>query len=455
MLIREDEAPAGVPRRILDSWRVAGILSLAAHAAIAFVSIFTVAQGLSSGAPAPAATGQSYPLPDPEAPIVVELPSAEGTADLVAAPSPTGESKVAPPPKETASGAKTAHVDDGTSGKGGDATVAQKARNLAPHAEDSTTTDATRDAIADEQENRLLTAKQRKSRIDLRVALEPMELTFVASGKGYIYERHPVAKTNAALGVTVGDGTKMGGAALGQGLPAEGASDVAKLVGTNALGGDKVSPAKGAAYGQPVVGSMQIVGANVAKARPHVDKGKKPSVASNTKGSPADTADSDQAVANAMASLVSMSTKGGDTLGDGQGGSGGGGVAAAGGGAGEGSKAVALGDGNGSADATHATLRTTYFLGLQKRLGPLMKGTFPKEQELDLHNGTVIVDLVIGKSGNLLDVIVVRPSGFQEFDQNVVTRIRGAGLFEPVPELLSTGPSITIRVPVFGGWRLP
>jgi TonB family protein len=74
---------------------------------------------------------------------------------------------------------------------------------------------------------------------------------------------------------------------------------------------------------------------------------------------------------------------------------------------------------------------------------------------MDLHNGTVIVDLVIAKGGKLIDVVVVRPSGFEEFDQNVVTRFKGADTFDPVPDKVSMGPSITIRVPVFGGFKAP
>jgi TonB family protein len=114
---------------------------------------------------------------------------------------------------------------------------------------------------------------------------------------------------------------------------------------------------------------------------------------------------------------------------------------------------MALGNGSGDVEGPHAIERTAWFLGLQKRLGPIVRDTFPKELEMELRNGTVIVDLVIAKSGGVIDVIVVRPSGVPVFDDNVVSRIRSASGLEPVPDLLSKG-AITVRVPVHGGWRL-
>ncbi|MGZ3475225.1 MAG: hypothetical protein ACXWUG_13690, partial [Polyangiales bacterium] len=398
-IFRAEETAAGVPRKVLDSWRVAGLLSLGAHVAIALVSVVLVAGGFGS-APAPAPVERQYPLPDPDAPIVVEFAPMNTSADLSLTKTEDGESKVEPPPVQMAAGAKFAHIDDGK-GKGGDG-HSDPARNLAAHAEEHTTVDKIRDAVDAEQENRLKSAKERKSHVDLRIALEPMELSFVASGKGFRYERHPVAKSDSSLGFASGKGTALGGAQLGSGVPIEGVGGQ-KNPGTASVGGMEASPAKGAAYGQPVVGMPQVVGANVAKARPNVDKGKKPSVTSNAPGSPADTIDGDQAIADAMKSLVSMSTKGG-APGEGKGGAGGGGAPGSGGSMGDGSQTVALGGGDGSLEGPHAYKRTAWLLNLQKRIGPLVKDTFPPEVDLDLRNGTVIVALVIAKNGSVVDI---------------------------------------------------
>jgi TonB family protein len=451
MEIFRDEEPAGVPGKVLDSWRVAALLSLVAHGAIALVSVVLVARGFGSAESAPPPEVRQYPLPDPDAPIVVELAPMSTPSDLSLGKTEAGESKVEPPPLQMASGAKIATVDDGK-GKGGDG-HAEPARNLAAHAEEHTTVDKIRDAVDAEQENRLKSAKQRKSDVDLRVALEPMDLSFVASGKGFRYERHPVAKSDSSLGFASGKGTAFGGAQLGSGAPVDGVGDE-KSPGTTSLGGAQASPAKGAAYGQPLVGMPQVVGANVAKARPRVDKGKKPSVTANAPGSAADNLDGDQAIAEAMHSLVSMSTKGG-APGEGKGGSGGGGAPGSGGITGDGSTSIALGSGDGSLEGPHAYKRTAWLLNLQKRIGPLVKDTFPREVDLDLRNGTVIVSLVIAKNGNVVDIVVIRPSGYQEFDQAVVTNIRSAKSFEPVPDVLAMGPTITVQLAIFGGFRAP
>jgi len=430
-----DELPAGVPARVVDPWRVAAFVSLAVHGVIGIVSIGVPVQ--------PAATVElpsqrTYPLPDPDAPIIVELPAMTDVA-LSSAPM-----DVAAPAVVQAGGAKTAHVDEQHAGHGGDITVAEKARNLAPRPEETTTVDQYRDAIDAEQENRLKSGKHRASKVDARYALEPMELTFVASGKGFRFERHPVAKVDAAYGAALGKSMPSGALVL----PHVGEGD--KQSGVDALGG-KLSPKAGAAYGTSI-GAPTLVGANVAKARPHVGKGK-PAVTADDKGLASDNVDSDQAVAAALKSYVSISTSGAPALGEGKGGEGSGGAAGAGGKSGAGSTSMAIGSGSGPIDGPHDIERTTWFRDLQRKLVPIVRDTFPRELEMELRNGTVIVDLVIAKGGGVLDVIVVRPSGVNVFDQNVVSRIRGAGALEPVPDLLSKG-SITVRVPVHGGFRL-
>lgn len=443
---QDDVAPAGVPRPLVTRWRVAAVASLVAHGVVALVSaIVSQGAGASVASPPDAPTGRAFPLPAPDAPIVVELPPASGPAAAVAPATANPPAPVDP----TLSGTAVARVDEANAGKGGDDTVVAKATNLAPHAEDRTTSDETRDAIDDDQENRLETAKTRASRIDRRVALEPMQLTFVASGKGFRYERRPVAKSDASLGVAVKP-SAAGGAALGQGEPVDGEGPVAKSAGAEQLGSASPTPKAGAAYGVASVGAIQIVGANVAKARPHVGQGK-PSIASDAKGAPSDTIDGDQAVAAALKGIVSTSTAGGTKTGDGVGGAGSGGAPGAGGTTGAGSQSSALGAGGAPGDGKHGIARTQWYLDLKKRLEPLVAGTFPVEQELELRNGTVIVDLVIAKQGAVVDVIVVRPSGYSTFDQNVVSRLRGSTGFAPVPDLLSLGP-ITVRVPVTGGW---
>ncbi|MBI2388944.1 MAG: TonB family protein [Deltaproteobacteria bacterium] len=441
------DVTAGMPPRVITAWRVAAAASVVAHLFVGAFAIRSIEAAGGSGGDGALDVGRVYPLPDSDAPIVVELP-AMSAVDL---PEST-IAQVGPAAPVSAGGAKVAHVDAEKAGHGGDATVEAKARNLAPRPEERTTIDTMRDAISDEQENRLLTGKKRASRVDLRLALQPMELTFVASGKGFRYERRPVAASDASLGVAGGKGLPVGANAVGQGAPLAGDGATIKVAGGPTLGGATASSKGGAAYGSAWVGVPQEVGAKVATGRPHVDKGK-PSVTANVKGQPADDVDADQAVAVALKSVVANSTAGGAALGDGKGGSGGGGDPGSGGKSGSGLSSAALGAGPGSADGPVAIERTEWFRNLQKRLGSVLRDTFPKERELELRNGTVIVDVVIAKGGGVVDAVVVRDSGFPDFDQNVVTRLRGAGTLEPVPDVLSKG-TITVRIPVTGGWRL-
>jgi TonB family protein len=449
---RTDDDPT-VRRAGRERPLLATFVSIAAHLALGGFAAFAVARHLSdrNSAPEPVAATETFTPPSDDETIVVELPPAT-ESDMIAPNAPKPQTVESPAPA-LAGGAKIEHPDEANAGKGGDVDAIAKARNLAPRADEDTVAAQLRDDLIREQENRLKTAEARESNVDRREALEPMELTFVASGKGFRYERKPVAKSDAALGVATNVPPSALGSVLG-GSPTEGEGPTlgASNVGSDVAGSSVASPKPGAAYGAASIGSMQIVGANVAKARPHVDKGK-PSVSANDKGSSKDDVDSDLAVASALKSLVDTSTAGSPDIGDGKGGSPAPGDPGSGGKSGAGSMSVAMGDGNGSMDAMREKRRLTYFFDLENRLKPLVAGTFPKEDEMELKSGTVIVDLVIGKPGNVVDVVVIRPSGFKAFDQNVVVAIRGAGTLVPVPDLLGDG-AITIRMPVQGGWYL-
>lgn len=437
----------------------ATIVSLAAHGLLAAFAAYAMAKHLSRDAPPPEPPPvATFTPPSVDEPIIVELPPAT-ESDLVAPNAPNAAKPETPPAPTVAlaGGASVAHPDEANAGKGGDAEAKAKARNLAARADEDTVASALRDDVLRDQENRLKTSHDRESFIDRREALEPMELTFVASGKGFRYDRKPVASSDAALGTPTSKSPSVIGSTIG-GAPKEGEGSVvaftvaSKDVGGSVAGSSVASPKPGAAYGVASVGTMQIVGANVTKARPDVDKGK-PSVSANDKGSSKDTVDSDLAVATALKSLVDTSTSGSKEIGEGNGGGGGGGDPGSGGKYGPGTSSIAMGDGDGSIDGPREKRRLSYFHDLWKRLGPVVEKTFPREDELELRSGTVIVDIVIGKLGNVVDVVVIRPSGFKSFDVNVVTAIRSAGTLEPVPDVLGDG-AITVRVPVQGGFRL-
>ena len=422
-------APDVTARGHVTGWFV---LSIVAHLALAGFAAFGLTHR--SNEPTVSAPSPDYPPPPVDGPIVVELPPSSGDTEALARIAPVPE---ATPPSGT-TGGKSAHADDGVGGKGG--TVGAKATNLSSANADETVSEAVRDADEDQQ-NHLKTNQHRVSPLDVRHALAPMELTFVASGRGFRYERRPVAPADAALGAGVSKGAVLGGAPGG-------APGAGTLVALGTIAGSKPSPIPGVSYGTIIVGTPQLVGANVGKARPHVMKGK-PTVVAGDKGAVTkDDKDADQAVKDALASVVSTSPVGADEAGAGKGGSDGAGAPSSGGDS-AGSASLALGTGGDGA----AAKRTRWFLELQKRIGPLVDKTFPKAAELELRQGVVIVELTIDKAGKVLDVIVVRESGFAEFDKNVVTRLRGAPSFDPIPDMVGAGP-VHVRLGVQGGWKL-
>lgn len=424
----------------------AALASIGVHAIVFVASAVVVARRMSDAAGEAPPPG--FPVPTADEVIVVELPQA---ADVTVEPVPVARPmpEVVPPPPPSSLGATTARVDTARAGAGGDPETLAKARNLAPRAEDDTATPWVRDDVDAEQDNRLATGDDRRGWVDRRRAQRPMDLTFVASGRGFRYERRPPAARDATRGVP----TKERAAPIG-GLPGAGGRESGQGVGAPrgavALGEPTARPAQGASYGARVGGEPQPSGAAVALARPHVDRGN-PSLASDLRGRSGDRRDADLAVSDSRRSIVSTSTGGGDRLGEGRGGTGGGGAPGAGGRSGEGSTGSALGSGEGPEAVARRTRHTRYYLDLSARLEPLLADAFPHDAYTQLRNGTLHVDITIAKDGHVLGVIVTRPSGVPGFDENVVAAIRGAGFFEPIPDLLGGGP-LTLPVPISGGF---
>jgi TonB family protein len=424
----------------------AALASIGVHALVFVVSAVVVAHRWSQTDAEPAP--HAYPLPSADDVLVVELPQATDVVPSVARielPEPTSEPQPSPP----STGATVARVDTGRAGTGGDPDTVAKARNLAPRVEEDTVTPAIRDDVQAEQENRLATGDTRRGWVDRRRALQPMELTFVASGRGFRYERRAPAPRDATSGVAANVVARPAGGALGAGGRDEGDGFGAPKGGVLA-GVATPDPARGASWGSRTIGPPQLTGAAVVLARPHVDRGN-PSVASDARGRSGDRRDADLSVADARRSVVATSTGGGERLGDGRGGDGRGGAPGAGGRTGEGSNAAALGAGEGPEVIARRNRHTQYYLNLHARLEPLLADSFPHDAYVQLRNGTLYVDITIAKDGRLLGVVVTRPSGVPGFDENVVAAIRAAGPFEPVPDLLGQGP-LTLPVPICGGY---
>lgn len=72
-----------------------------------------------------------------------------------------------------------------------------------------------------------------------------------------------------------------------------------------------------------------------------------------------------------------------------------------------------------------------YFRKVYQRVQPLWR--FPKGLERLMEQGDVIVRFTISADGDLLLSEIVRSSGYERFDENVLDAIREAAPFDPIP----------------------
>jgi TonB family protein len=88
-----------------------------------------------------------------------------------------------------------------------------------------------------------------------------------------------------------------------------------------------------------------------------------------------------------------------------------------------------------------------YFRMLKARIDPLWANAFPKSALLELKQGTVILEFVVGADGSAsVAWPPLKASGIDEFDRNCASAIRRAAPFPPIPTSLGRG-SLRIRAP--------
>ena len=75
-----------------------------------------------------------------------------------------------------------------------------------------------------------------------------------------------------------------------------------------------------------------------------------------------------------------------------------------------------------------------YFRKIHQRIHPLWR--FPKELEVRMEQGEVLVEFALNADGSVAYVQVRRSSGYAAFDANAVAAVRSAGPFDPLPRHL-------------------
>ena len=399
-----------------------------AHALLLTCGALLLSHSLRSRPPAPPVR------PPPAGEIEVELPSFDPSAS-----DQERESEL--PPEELAQvapggGPLTRHPDTAAVGRGGSKTAPQDATNLDSHIDPlSLETDALTH-LDRSQVQRVRTANARRSWDDHRSTPTPMQLTFLATGKGRVPERRALA-ANAPGSITGTTAAALGGVA-GNSDPEPGLDTDAAL-GASAPGKRAIELQRGAPNAGPQGAPSR--GAQVLIARPWVMRAR-PALPTEVRARPNDTDDSSQAVAARVAALIHASTVGAPP-GPGVGGEPVGGNPGRSGSEGIGSHAAPSGFGPGP-DALNDPGIQGYVAGLKARVDDQLRRAFPDWAIEEGRSGHVIFELALLADGRVERVRMVRPSGIAEYDGNVLTGVRRIPTFGPLPKALGARALITM-----------
>lgn len=366
-----------------------------------------------------------------DAPVEVELP-------IVGAETIDGKLIELPPIEIPPTGGEAlARPDTEGAGNGGEK-AGETAENLADRQDDRSLTTAIPNRFDRSQVQRIDTGRERASREDWRASREPMELTFLASGRTATRpERRQFAVHNPSMGGRwSGQAAHAGGAAGEPPLPM-GVTESPRPEG-GTLAGAEETPGAGVRDGVP--GKDARESAPVPLARPWVTQAT-PSIPADEKDKPRDTVDSEQEVAPSPQSIVHASTAGG-TTGQGTGGQTGPATTPGSGGqTGSGSEARPNGDGRGPdlAQLARDARRNDYLRRVIARIRPhFSPKLMPRWARAEGRGGLAIVSFVIQRDGSVTGVRVSRSSTIPEYDENCRQVILKAGPFEPLPAELGS-----------------
>jgi TonB family protein len=415
-----------LPRRRAHS--LAWVASLSLHASLlaaaAWLVATTVPHGRGATAQAPSGAQPIEPMRPPSLSTLLEVDTLFDDSQLR-----LPQVELEPPP----SGAEpAARPDAAREGRGGERDVARPALNLADRDEAIDLSKDVQSRVDRSQVQRLRVAPDRASRDDRRATLEPMELTFLASGDGSWQERRPLAAEDPSRGARAASAPTPEGANAGApARPPEGPLPPSPL-GQARVGNRHASTGVGLLHGEP--GPRHHPSADVAFARPLVTQGR-PAVPADVNDKPRDNVESAQEVAANEQSLLHASTAGGQVAPTGRGGELGGAATGAGGLEGPGSRATPLGQGQGplvDLDGSDPRL-SDYHRRLLSKIHPLWANAFPRWAALEGMQGLAIIQFTVWPNGSITGVRVLRPSGVPEFDENVRRAVLRAAPFAPLP----------------------
>lgn len=377
--------------------------------------------------------------------VLEEVPSARGDGvsaargeDRTASEVEERDPRVEPPAPR---GGAVARPDRDRSGRGGPR-QGERAANLASNVDPLTLERDPLNHPLRSETQRLRSGRQRRSWDDRRATPNPMELDFVATGKGRVAERRPFASATPDRGALHGGAPTLAGAAPG--APSydgwEGRAGAARS------GGPATDPAGLSGRAR---GDNHYLHAEVMTARPSVPASRA-AVPAAEHAFPSDVVESRQRVASRVVALMQASTLGGEQA-AGVGGTDAPLPPAAGSGSGQGSRAEPWGQGLGRGDP-YSDREEAFFRRVRSRIARALENAFPRWAIAEGRGGLVIFDLALGNDGRIESVALVRPSGIEEYDLNVLRAVRGLGGFGPIPAAFASRLRFTYdsRNPIVG-----
>jgi TonB family protein len=422
----------GMARRFVGSG--AFVTSVVAHALLLACGALVLSRSLSQGA----RNRAKVPASALNAEIEVELPAFASSTAEPAQDSPVAPEAVAPALPAAGGGPLERHPDTERAGRGGSRTASQAATNLASSIDPITLETDPLTHLDRSQVSRLRTAAERRSWDDHRSTPNPMQLTFLATGPGAVPERREAGQ--AALGSISGSVSTPLGGVVGA-APSEPGAGAEPASGAELAGRHDPQLPQGALSTRPSSARSTSTGAQVLLARPWVMRAR-PALPTETRERPNDLEDSSEAVAGRVAALIHASTVGGPQ-GPGVGGEPTGGRPGRSGDDGMGSRAAPSGFGPG-ADALNDPGIQGYIAGLKQRVDDQLRRAFPDWAIEAGKSGHVIFEFAVLADGRVERVRLVRPSGIDEYDSNVLTGVRGIPSFGPLPRALGHRALITM-----------
>jgi len=419
-----------MPRAIREEGRVASawLLSIVGHLVAFGLTGLVLAGSLGPKTALPVAPAPRPPADDT---VEIELPRVLDGSAVSAA---TAATTLPALPLARGGGEGRPRPDMDHQGRGGTDTADDAALNLADRDEEMVLSPELRSRFDRSQIQRIRSARRRASREDWRASREPMELTFLASGRSVTDrpERRTPSDRDPSVGAGDSGAVRRQGGGLGAGELPVGVGATRREAGGPIAGADRASPGLGVRDG--VTGEDHRASAKLAFARPDVQEGT-PSIPASTQGKPSDTVDSEQEVALAMQSIVHASNAGG-AAGPGHGGQNGAGPSGSGGVAGQGSTSRALGNGVGAGFESNPQdrRRTEYMRRVSARLSAATANAFPRWAAAEGRQGIAIVSFTILANGSLASVSVTRPSGIPELDENCRAAVLRVAPLEPLPQ---------------------